>query len=77
MLLILCILPLLIYARPEGSSVILVHLKYQLSPCCENRSIAEQGFFFFFCLRVILREKIAAVKSKALGVLVLCSSCHH
>lgn len=33
--------------------------------------------FFFFCLRVILREKIAAVKSKALGVLVLCSSCHH
>lgn len=32
---------------------------------------------FFFCLRVILREKIAAVKSKALGVLVLCSSCHH
>lgn len=38
--------------------------KYQLSPCCENWSIAEQGLF---CIGMILREKIAAVKSKALA----------
>lgn len=31
----------------------------------------------FFCIGLILREKIAAVKSKALGLVVLCSSCHH
>lgn len=46
-LLILCISSFLVCVRPEGSSVSLVHLKYQLSPCCENWSIAEQGFFFF------------------------------